>query len=167
MWNEKVVVSVTKFSGTTTPDKNGEMSVMLQGIAGRMPNRNVLSGTVASRAGFEVGKTYLVNVREIGYDEDFGLQFNWIKVKELETGKDIAETSHIIGLPTIVTIERPEGFEKIYKRKGDAVEGNITQRIKEGKFKPSYDRSVDHTDAAEILEGTSKTDNALNPSNRK
>ena len=66
-FNEMIVVAVTPFSGTDTPDKNGSDPVMLQLIAGKMPNRNVLSGTVASRAGIQVGKSYLMNVRENGY----------------------------------------------------------------------------------------------------
>jgi hypothetical protein len=156
MFNERIVVTVTPFSGTTTKDKNGNDSVMLQCIAGRMPNRNVLSGTVADRAGLKVDRTYLVQCREIGYDKEFGKQFNFIKIKELTTGKDITETCSMLGDPEIVNIPRPEGFDNAYTRKGDAVEGQITKRIQEGKFIPAYPRTAtNHSTADDIVDGVS------------
>jgi hypothetical protein len=155
MFNETIVVSVTPFSGTTTPDKNGERSVMLQCLAGRMPNRNVLSGTVASRMGIEVGKTYLMNVRESGFDKQFGADFTFTKIKELEAGLDIAKTIKELGPAEILTIARPEGYEKTYQRKGDAVEGLRTKRIKEGLYEPVTASSYEHSTAKDIIEGSS------------
>lgn len=156
MINNMIVVTVTEFSGTTTPDKNGESPIMLQCIAGEMPNRNVLSGTVGRRAGFEVGKTYLVNVRENGFDDLFGSDFTFIKVKELETGLDVARTAKEIGNAQIIRIDRPEGFENNYKRKGDAVESNRTVRMKQGFYHPSVFTSLSqHATATAIKPGTS------------
>lgn len=156
MFNEMIVVSVTPFSGTSSTDKNGESPVMLQCIAGRMPNRNVLSGTVAKRAGIEVGKTYLMQCREQGYDAQFGTDFNFVKVKELTEGADIAITCKQLGTPEIVNIPRPDGYEETYERKSDAIEGLRTKRIKEGKYKPAIPTSVtNHSTAKEITEGVS------------
>lgn len=157
MFNEMIVVSVTPFSGSTSTDKNNKSTVMLQCIAGKMPNRNVLSGTVAERAGFEVGKTYLAQVREVGFDKDYGPDFNYIMVKELVTGKDIAETSKRLGAPEILNVPRPAGFEQKYTRKSTAVEGQRVTRIKEGSYEPSSgNRSTyEHATAKEIVEGTS------------
>lgn len=152
-----IVVTVTPFSGTTTADKNGRYPVMLQCIAGTMPNRNVLSGTVADRAGIEVGKTYLMQVRESGNDLAFGQDFTFTKIKELVSGHDIAQTVKDIGSPRIVAISRPEGFDKVYQRKGDAVEGNRTKRIKEGLYEPAIlsKTAADHETARNIKDGTS------------
>lgn len=151
-----IVATVTMFSGTTTPDKNGEPPVMLQCMAGTMPNRNVLSGTVAKRGGFEVGKTYLVNVREAGYDDLFGPDYTWTKVVELTSGLDIVKAVKEVGNPHIQTVPRPIGFEDNYKRKGDAVEGQRTLRIKAGQYHPALQTTVpDYETAERVIEGTS------------
>lgn len=148
MLNTMIVAAVTNFSGTTTPDKNGETPIMLQCIAGTMPNRNVLSGTVGRRTGLEVGRTYLINVRETGYDDVFGQDFTFVKVMELVSGLDIVRAAKELGDPKIVTVNRPEGFDQMYKRKGDAVEGQRTKRIKEGAYHPIIPTSVAHHETA-------------------
>lgn len=155
MFTSWIVGTITPYSGSNTPDKNGEQSVMIQYIAGVMPNRQVLAGTVAKRAGFEIGKTYLIHVREQGYDELYGLDFNFIKINEL-TGVDIIKTCKEIGEPEIWVVERPEGFKEEYDRKGDAIESFRTQRIKEGKYKPSVASTVtDHRNARDVEKGSS------------
>lgn len=156
MLNTMIVVAITNFSGTTTPDKNGAVPVMLQCIAGTMPNRNVLSGTVAQRAGFDVGRTYLVNVRETGYDEVFGPDYTFVKIMELKSGLDIVQASKELGTAQILYVQRPEGFEQHYQRKGDAIESNRTQRIKQGLYRPAIQTTVGgHETAREVREGTS------------
>src|ERR1044072_259043 len=156
MLTTMIVAAVTNFSGTTTTDKNGENPMMLQCIAGQMPNRNVLSGTVGRRAGFEVGKTYLVNVRETGYDDIFGPYFTWIKVMELTSGLDIVRAVKELGDPRIQFIQRPEGFQEKYQRKGDAVESQRSRRIKEGTYHPLYPTTIaDHETADHITKGSS------------
>lgn len=156
MFNELIVVAVTPFSGTDTPDKNGRMSVMLQCLAGTMPNRNVLSGTVAERAGFEVGKTYVAQVREDGYDVQFGTSFTFVKVQELTTGADTVESILKLGAPQIIIIDKPEGFESTYHRKTDAIVGQRTKRQIEGKFEPAINASnKEHITADKVFEGSS------------
>lgn len=156
MFNETIVVTITDFSGTTTPDKNGLMPVMLQCIAGTMPNRNVLSGTVAERTGFEVGKTYLANVREAGYDDDFGDDYTFIKVAEITSALDIVRATKELGAPRIQFIDKPEGFELNYIRKGDAVEGARAARIRSGRYHPLQENgNRNHFTAEEITTGTS------------
>lgn len=164
MINEMIVVSVTPFSGTITPDKNGNFPVMLQLIAGKMPNRNVLSGTVAERIGIEVGRTYLMRVREQGEDKLFGRDFTFIKLKELETGKDIIEASKELSEPQIIIIERPNEFKDQYERIGIAVEGLRTKRIKEGNYIPTNDTTVtNHETAPKVIRGTSQDISSLIP----
>jgi hypothetical protein len=157
MLNTMIVASITNFSGTTTPDKNGETPMMLQCIAGQMPNRNVLSGTVGRRAGFEVGKTYLVNVRETGYDDIFGPDYTFVKVMELTNGLDIVRAAKELGEPRILYVVRPEGFTSVYTRKGDAVESNRAKRIKEGSYHPAYPTTIgEHDTASTIRRGSSQ-----------
>lgn len=156
MLNTMIVAAVTNFSGTTTPDKNGQNPVMLQCIAGTMPNRNVLAGTVAQRAGFDVGKTYLVNVRETGFDKIFGADFTFIKIMELTSGLDIVRAAKELGEAKILYVERPEGFEQHYQRKGTAVESNRAVRIREGLYEPAVATTIaDHRTASQRIIGTS------------
>jgi hypothetical protein len=156
MLNERIVVTVTKFNGTTTSDVNGKLPVMLQLIAGTMPNRNVLSGTVAETAGFQVGRTYLATVREAGIDKLFGADYTFTVVQELKTGKDIIETCEVIGEPNLIMVDRPEGYEGNYQRKGDAVESNRTVREKEGLYVRSIPSgNIEHETAKSVKEGTS------------
>lgn len=156
MFNEKIVGVITPFSGSTTSDKNGKLPVMIQVVAGKCVNRQVLSGTVAERAGLEVGKTYLIQVRATGEDIDFQTQFNFTKIVELTTGKDIVEASLLLGAPEILVIERSKDYS--YDRKGDAVIGLSTLREQEGKFKPAVGGSRNHSNAKEVIKGSS-TDN--------
>lgn len=158
MFNEKIVGTVTQFSGTSTPDKNGNYPVMIQCIAGKMPNRNVLSGTVAERAGFELGKTYLMQVRQAGTDKVFGDDFNFVKITELKSGLDIIQASKELGDPQIVTIPRPEGFKDAYQRQGDAIISVRTKREREGLYQRAIPSTTsDHSTAREEKEGTSIT----------
>lgn len=155
MFNELIVVAVTPFSGTSTPDKNGEYPVMLQCIAGKMPNRNVMSGTLAKRAGIEVDKTYLMQVREQGYDKVFGADFSFIKVKELINGSEIADVVLKLGTAEIFKVERPEGFESTYERKGDAIESGRTKRIREGDYVPlNHSTVANHKTAHVVKDGS-------------
>ena len=162
MFNEIILVSVTPFSGSTDTDKNGLESVMLQLIAGKMPNRNVLSGTVAHRLGIKVGETYLMNVREQGEDIEFGQDFTFIKVKHLTEAEDIVRTSKELSPPVIVIINKPDIYDgSIYQRKTNAVEGLRTIRIKEGKYIPIGDKSnLEHKTAVIVKEGSSAESNA-------
>lgn len=64
-------------------DKNGESPVLLNVLAGKAPNRTVVSGTVAKRNGFELGKMYIVQITEGKEDEQYGRQFNINKIAEV------------------------------------------------------------------------------------
>lgn len=156
MFTGKIVGTITPFSGTTTTDKNGADSVMVQCIAGKMPNRNVISGTVAQRAGFEVGKTYFIIVREAGYHEVHGTQYDFLKVKELTEGIDIVDTCMALGEPTIFNVEKPE-ISKEYQRKGDKVVGLRTVEEQKGVFKrANYSTVASNLDVAtNVKEGSS------------
>lgn len=84
------VVKVNQFSGSTnrpaTADKNGFAPVLLSAHNGTLPsNARVISGTVANRAGMEVGKNYAVKVTLTGIDNQYGEQYQYEVVGELTT----------------------------------------------------------------------------------
>ena len=83
MFNSIIIATVGSFN-QGNPDKNGKNPVILSVIGGVAPNRTVLSGTVAETAGFEVGKTYLTQVRETDQDPQYGRRFTFTKMKEMD-----------------------------------------------------------------------------------
>lgn len=97
----KALVKVNHFTSGSL-DRNGKQPVILSIIAGKSPNRNVLSGTVAENAGFEVGKTYLASVREVEPNE-YGRQFVWEKLGEPST-LEIIEVSDKLGEPQVFDV---------------------------------------------------------------
>jgi len=108
MFNSIVLVSVNQFSQGSL-DKNGNVPVILNVVAGSAPNRNVISGTVAERAGFEVGKTYLASVREVEANE-YGRQFVWNKLSEA-TVLDIIKGQKELGTAKIINVNAGVSME--------------------------------------------------------
>lgn len=90
-----IIASVNAFTNGT-PDKNGKAPVILNVVAGKCPNRHVISGTVAENMGIEVGNTYLFNVREGAEDATYGRQFVFNKLKEL-TVLEIVSAAATVG----------------------------------------------------------------------
>lgn len=101
-FNSLVIVTVNYFTNGAL-DKNGKQPVILTVVAGKAPNRTVLSGTVAESAGFEVGKSYLANCRETAPDEQYGRQFRWTKISEA-TVMDVIEGTKMLGEPQIFDV---------------------------------------------------------------
>lgn len=81
-----VLVACNSYNGSTEnpaqPDVNGLNPVILVPVAGKCPNRTVLSGTVSKNAGFEVGKSYLAKVQETEPDATYGRRFTFTKLSE-------------------------------------------------------------------------------------
>ena len=102
-FNSLCIVSVNTFSKGNA-DKNGLLPVILNVVAGKSPNRTVLSGTVAEMNGFETGKTYLASVREVEANE-YGRQFVWAKLKEV-LAVEIVEAASKMPKAEIFSIER-------------------------------------------------------------
>ena len=103
-FNSLCIVSVNTFSKGNA-DKNGLLPVILNVVAGKSPNRTVLSGTVAEMNGFETGKTYLASVREVEADDEYGRQFVWAKLKEV-SAVEIVEAASKMPKAEIFSIER-------------------------------------------------------------
>lgn len=84
------VVKVNEFQGSAarpaTSDKNGQFPVILNAHNGTLPaNARVLSGTVAGRAGLEIGKNYAVKVILTGVDPNYGEQYRYEVAGEVST----------------------------------------------------------------------------------
>ena len=86
MFTSIIIASINPFTGSdenpATADKNGEMPVILQVVAGKCPNKRVISGTVAKRAGLEVGNSYVISCTEGTPDEEYGRNFNWNRLTD-------------------------------------------------------------------------------------
>lgn len=80
------LATIKAFNGSTErpaeDDKNGLSPVLIDLVAGTCPNKRVLSGTVAARAGLVVGKAYLMKCEERDADE-YGRQFNFSSIMEV------------------------------------------------------------------------------------
>ena len=105
MFNSLVLATVSTFNGKV--DKNGKTPIILNVLAGKCPNRNVISGTIAERMNLKVGKSYLFQVREVEADEQYGRQFVYIVTGEA-TIMDILTGSTTLGQPEIFSVDTPK-----------------------------------------------------------
>lgn len=129
MFNELALVAVTNFSGGS-PDKNGKQSVMLQAIAGKIPNRNVRAGTIAENKAIHIGESYLVQFRELPQDPQFGRQFDFIVIRNSLSIKDIIDARMELGEPVVVPIEKPEGSERVASGTEEVTfEANVEEQV--------------------------------------
>lgn len=103
MFNGLIIASVNPFTQGAL-DKNGKQPVILNVVAGKCPNRNVLSGTVAERAGLETGKTYLISCREGEEDVTYGRRFVFSPLKEMDAMEIIAGVGSL-GTASIFPVE--------------------------------------------------------------
>lgn len=114
-FNSLFVGTVRQFNGSTeepaTPDKNGKMPVIINVVAGRAPNTRVLSGTVAERAGMQVGKSYLVNSTEGEPDEEYGRRFTFDATKELDA-MEIINAVDKLGTAQVIDVLETSNAEK-------------------------------------------------------
>lgn len=101
------VIAAAKIFNSGKVDKNGKEPIMLNVIAGKAPNRNILSGTVAELEGFKPGDAYLIQVREVEPDSEHGRQFIWQKIMKL-SALEILDAEERLGQPEIFSIEEQE-----------------------------------------------------------
>jgi len=149
------LITVAPFRGTTSLDKNGKAPVFLVIKAGKIPNRQTLSGTVAENKGLQMGKTYVISYRETGDDDEFGPQYNIDIDMEVSTVTDLLTAKKELGDPVVFTVEKPVNGD--YKRKSNVVTGQNKLRQTEGKFHPSIVAATSLTPVAE----TKKRDLAI------
>ena len=63
-------------------DKNGLQPILLEPIAGIMPSKRTISGTLAVNSGFEPNQIYLVQITE-GKSNEYGRNFNFANLGKL------------------------------------------------------------------------------------
>ena len=94
-YSSLIIAKVNPFT-QGNPDKNGKSPVILTIVAGKCPNRHVISGTVAESADMKVGKSYLMKVTEGKTDPEFGRRFNFTVLGE-PTTMEIMQSVAVLG----------------------------------------------------------------------
>lgn len=82
-------------------DKNGLEAILLDVVAGRMPQKRVISGTIADRQRFEVGKCYLVAIEQLPDDPQYGEQWAFKNLDHLQ-GRELMATCKDLGKGIVV-----------------------------------------------------------------
>lgn len=121
-FNSIAAATVAQFNNGKA-DKNGLMPVILIPVAGRMPNRNVLSGTVADNMGIKVEETYLFKVTEVEPDEEFGRRFNYTPLAKLGV-IEILEAQTKLGDGSIFSVDEKEESKPKVAKISDFEEAN-------------------------------------------
>lgn len=101
MFNSIAIVNVTSWN-TDNIDKNGAKPLLLKAIAGNTINKSVLAGTLAESQGFELNKTYMVQIDEKESNE-YGRQFQFTNLGELK-GVELIKAIKELGKPTITDV---------------------------------------------------------------
>lgn len=121
-FTSKIVAVVKDYHGSNAnpaeEDVNHLMPVYLKVIAGKCPNTTILSGTVAQREGFIVGKAYLIQVTEREASE-YGREFSYSLLGELST-MELLTVEASLGAPSIFEVRSKEEEES---EEEDAMEG--------------------------------------------
>ena len=109
MFDFAVVKAVLLENGKA--DKNGLEAILLEPVAGRMPQKRVISGTIADRQLFENGKCYMVAIEQLPDDAQYGEQFRFNNLGLL-SGLELMKTCKELGKGLVVkstteTIEEP------------------------------------------------------------
>lgn len=97
-------VNTTGANSKFEVDSNGKAPVILTAIAGKLPNRNIISGTVAEAAGLEPGNTYAIQVTEQAYDPQYGRRFNFLKLDTLNF-RDIRDSIKDMGNGVVFSVD--------------------------------------------------------------
>ena len=91
-----------------TEDKNGLMPVILLGIAGEMPSKSVLNGTVAENMDLSIGGVYLFNAKEQDSDPEYGRSFTFMRLSYALGAIELLQASDFVGALKIVDVESQE-----------------------------------------------------------
>lgn len=114
MKNFGMAVVAASFFGKESLDSNGKQAIWLSPVAGVIPNKNTISGTVAERSGIDPDKCYLVSINELeeseypeGYKSSYGRQFRFQKVAEC-SAVDVPKLQKELGSGSIVNVDQIE-----------------------------------------------------------
>lgn len=92
-------------SKRATEDINGLLPVILLGIGGEMPSRNVISGTVADNMDLTPGGVYLFNAKEGDKDPEFGRRFTFMRLSQALNPIEILQACDYVGDLKVVDVE--------------------------------------------------------------
>lgn len=106
MFSSLVVVNVRPFINGSA-DRNGLEPKILNVLAGKSPNRTVISGTIADNLGLEDNSAYLMQIRETEPSEQYGRQFSFSVVSHLK-GLEIVQTCKELGKPDIFNVDEDD-----------------------------------------------------------
>ena len=99
------IVAISSFQGENAKeDSNSLMPVYLNPICGNIPDRNVLSGTVARNSGFKEDKSYLVKWTRLEDDAEYGVQYGWTKVNEISDPLAIINAETQLGVGKVFKV---------------------------------------------------------------
>lgn len=100
-FQEISAITVTSWN-TEKLDKHDKSPVLLKCLAGKMPNKAVISGTIAERSNFELNKSYLVQITETETNE-YGRNFQFTNLGLL-SALDILQVKKELGAATILEV---------------------------------------------------------------
>ena len=98
-----VSLITVKSWNTTNLDRNGLAPLLLKVVAGQMPNRAIISGTIAQNEGFEPNKTYLCQYTEGEPSAEHGRQFRFTNLGEV-SGLDVIKATKELGAAQVVDV---------------------------------------------------------------
>lgn len=120
MFNGLIVGTVRPYVNGTA-DKNGLEPKIINVLAGKCPNRNVISGTIADNLGLGDNKTFLFQVRETEPSAQYGRQFSYVITKELDA-MEIVKVSKELGAAVIFSVDGDAGKPAVVTRNTEIVE---------------------------------------------
>lgn len=92
-------------------DASKKQGIYLYCLAGKMPNRPVISFEYAAMAGFEMNKKYEVVINELQQHPTFGRQFQILNAGEWTESALSARKEY--GMPTIEDVTKDVDFDSI------------------------------------------------------
>lgn len=100
-------------SERATEDKNGLKPVILIGIAGEIPSRTVISGTVAQRMGIYEGDVYLFQAEELDEDIMYGRQFSFMAISKQLSAIETLQASDYVGKLRIINVDEVQPIDDL------------------------------------------------------
>lgn len=101
-FNSIAIVNVVSWNSKEA-DKNGEMPILLKALAGKSINKSILAGTIAKSSGFELNKSYMVQIAEGKPSDEYGRQFNFTNLGEV-SGLELIKAIKELGNPVIANV---------------------------------------------------------------
>ena len=103
------LVNVNNFN-TGSPNDNGELPIILNCVAGKIPFKRVMERNFARNNGFHENTTCLASWAELEEDEIYGKQFSFNCLSVVSKPMEIIEAAKQLGKAQIVgrSVEEPK-----------------------------------------------------------